>query len=547
MSTRTNAAARDARDEAPAPRTFASAMASAVDAAAAEAQIVTWPSTRWQADPVGFARDVLGVQLWARQIEILEAIRDHKRVAVASGHKIGKSRVAIAAALWFFASFPNARVIMTSSVARQVDEVLWREVRHLHRGALIPLGGRVGELARTGLRADDDRQIFGFTASEPEAVAGLSGANLFFICDEASGIPDEIFEVLEGNRAGGARILMLSNPTKTEGTFFDAFHSKAEFFKTLRVSSEESPNVIERRTVIPGLCEYDYVTEKELETGRDSAWFKVRVLGEFCDLETGRILNLHQIQCAEQRWHEMSDDGEGPAGGGVFIGVDVAGASERSDDSVFAVRRGKKILEIAVRRGLTEHDHITTVEGLLAKWRTPREEASVIVDALGEIGHNVHVKMKAFYAPQALVTVVGIRSSDGARRMPAQYERVRDELWATTERFIRDGGAIPTDAKLEKELHAPDWQITINGKRKATSKQDLRKLLGRSPDRADAVALAIWGVSAFESRQVNAQAPEAAPPRGRAMDPYASHTSSGYGGTFDPYSSGFADPYTRRR
>src|SRR5690606_35865340 len=123
---------------------------------------------------------------------ILEAVRDHQRVAVSSGHKCGKSMSAAILSLWYYCSFPNARAIMSSTTARQVDQILWRELKMVRtRGgkcvackaadpedrkiarpcphsALIE--GDIGELARTGLKSPDFREVFGFTAREAEAV-----------------------------------------------------------------------------------------------------------------------------------------------------------------------------------------------------------------------------------------------------------------------------------------------------------------------------------------------------------------------------------------
>jgi len=229
---------------------------------------VSWPSSKYRTDPVSFFRDVLGVNPWARQIQVIEAVRDHKRVAVKSGHKVSKSHTAAGIALWFWCSFEDARVVMTSTTSRQVDDILWRETRMMRaraglcvdcksenesrsearaRGEIAEriespcihsahIGGEIGELARTGLKSEDFREIKGFTAREAEAVVGISGRNLMYLLDEASGIKPEIFEAIEGNRAGGARVCMFSNPTKTSGEFYDAFNSKEKFYSTHTIS-----------------------------------------------------------------------------------------------------------------------------------------------------------------------------------------------------------------------------------------------------------------------------------------------------------------------
>jgi hypothetical protein len=80
--------------------------------------------------------------------------------------------------------------------------------------------------------------------------------------DEASGVPRVIFEAIEGNRMGGATILLLSNPTKNEGEFFDAFHSKSKLYFTLKISSRNTPNAILGYKLFPGLCQRAEIEEK---------------------------------------------------------------------------------------------------------------------------------------------------------------------------------------------------------------------------------------------------------------------------------------------
>ncbi len=118
-----------------------------------------------------------------------------------------------------------------------------------------------------GLQMADGREIVGFSTDSPERMSGISGANLLFILDEASGIPEPIFEAVEGNRAGGAKVIMFSNPTSTSGTFYEAFHRKRNFWHTIHISAEESPNVTGGQISIPGLATAEWVEEKAW-TGR---------------------------------------------------------------------------------------------------------------------------------------------------------------------------------------------------------------------------------------------------------------------------------------
>lgn len=495
---------------------------------------ITWPNDRFRADPVGLAHNILGQDPWEKQCEILEAIRDYDRVSVVSGHKIGKSHTAGMAAFWFFLSFDDARVVMSSSTARQVDEILWREVRKMKARAGVCLeckraavklspaeraklpfpcehssriDGKISQLARSGLEATDLRQIVGFTAREPEAVAGVSGENILYIIDEASGVDDAIFEAIEGNRAGGAKILLFSNGTKTEGEFFESHHDKAlqfekdgtpsldangrqkGFYYAITVSSEETPNAKSGKKLIPGLATREWIEEKKLEWGEDSALYIVRVKGGFALNESGKIVSLHLLGEAEKRWEDTEPDGP------LCIGLDPAGPGDAGDETVFAVRRGMKLLALVAKRELDEDAIARELLDILRLHRRPREpKPTVIVDSEGSIGAKVYGKLCAVAAAikvdEKQFELVRVRSSE--RSFAEGYDRVRDELWANVTRWLRDGGSLLEDTKLEKELHAPSWIAVPGNKVKATPKSELKSILGRSPDRADAVCLAVW-------------------------------------------------------
>lgn len=449
----------------------------------------TWPSARYQSDPVAFAREVLGVEPWSKQIEILEAVRDHKRVTVRSGHKCGKSLCAAMLALWYYCSFPDARVILSSTTSRQVDAILWREVRKLYIRALRTIDGDMHELARSGLKANDFREIVGFTAREAEAVAGVSGARLLYILDEASGIDDAIFEAIEGNRAAaGTRLVLLSNPTQTEGEFYRSHcdEKTKRFYKAVHVSSEDTPNAREGREVVPALASREWVEEKREEWGEDSPLYKVRVRGEFVLGEDGKILTVHAIAQAEARWLET------PAVGRLMVGLDPAGEGDGGDESVWAARRGAKVLELKAARALTPAEHVAHTLDFIRSHREKGELPVLLVDREGEIGARVYAALCGHLElhPHDF-ELIGVRSSERCVT-GAPVDRVRDALWANLRDFLRAGGAIPEDARLAKELHAPSWIPRLGGRDKVTPKTELRKALGRSPDRADAVALAVW-------------------------------------------------------
>ena len=117
----------------------------------------------------------------------------------------------------------------------------------------------------------------------------------------------------------------------------------------------------------------------------------------------------------------------------------------------------------------------------------------MVLDREGSVGAAVYGTFKAYLAkyPKAF-ELVAIRASDRALRQPEIYDRMRDALTANLEHWVRDGGAFFTDPMLKKELHVHVWKQQANGRLKVTPKLDVKKEIGRSPDRYDALALSVW-------------------------------------------------------
>lgn len=501
-----------------------------------------FPSEEYRAVPVEFFRNVLGVEPWSRQVDIINAIRDHKRVAICSGHKVSKSHTAAGIALWFYCSFADARVVMTSTTSRQVDQILWRELRMMRarsgrctackladpEGLRIPrpcphsalIDGEQGELARTGLKAPDFREIVGFTAREAEAVAGISGRNLLYIVDEASGVGDDIFEAIEGNRAGGARIVMFSNGTRNEGEFYEAFTSKSAYYHTMRVSSEETPNAISGEVLIPGLATREWIEEKKVEWGEDSPLYRVRIKGEHAVHEEGRIFSVHAIGQAEARWSIT------PPAGRLHVGLDPAGESGLGDESMFAPRRGLKLLGLKGNRGLNAEGHLSHLLKLLTELRLPREVPVVVLDREGPIGTKLF-RLLGDHLERYPHTfeLVGVRASDRASRTPTVYDRMRDELAANLEAWFRDGGAIVEDTRLAAELHCLEWKTAPNGRIKLLGKDQIKKLIGRSPDRYDALALSCWEPLSLREHQASGHIADDPFEQEHIIDPYSAENT----------------------
>lgn len=442
---------------------------------------------RYQADPACFAKEALGVTVWSRQRDVLRAVAAHPRVAVRSGHKVGKSTSAAILALWWICTRKRGRVIMTSATYRQVKAILWRELRRILREAPVRIGGKLADDPETGLQLADGREILGFSTKDPEKMAGISGPELLFILDEASGIPEPIFEAIEGNRAGGASVVMFSNPTQSSGTFFDAFHNSRQFWHTISISSAETPNVVEGRPIIPGLATRDWIEEKKKEWGVDSALYQVRVAGNFPKQGDNAVISLHLVTEAVERWADAPDE-DGP----LELGLDVAEFGD--DDSVLIARRGRKAWAAETWNGLDAVQLVGKVLAYIRDIRADGEIAVVKVDVVG-VGAGVASLLATHRDEVKVVRVNASATPTADEEVAGKLKNLRAQLWVGMRDWLKAGGAIPEDGKLEGELVAPTYLFDAQGRMQIESKKDMRKRLGRSPDRADALGLAIFSTA----------------------------------------------------
>ena len=229
---------------------------------------------------------------------------------------------------------------------------------------------------------------------------------------------------------------------------------KSAFYKTIRVSSEDTPNAKQGREVIPGLASRAYCEKKKIEWGEDSSLYKIRVKGEHSLSDSSKIISVHLAGEAQDRYDETA------AKGRLHIGVDTAGESGQGDEIIICPRRGNKALELIPFRGLTADGVLTQILGTIKTHKDPRDDQIIVTyDGLGPEGVKLGRAIAAYQEerPNEFLAFC-IRGSDMGRD-PRSYWRVRDELWANCRDWLKGGGAIPDDDKLIKELNAPAWEI----------------------------------------------------------------------------------------
>lgn len=452
-------------------------------------------------DPVAFARDVLGLDPWGAQCDVMMSVARHRRVAVRSGHKVGKTTLAAAIALWYWSLVPRARVVLTAPTWRQIQEAVWHEVKRLYRRARVPLGGDLAESVGTGLRGPDGRQCFGFAARNADAFSGISGPAVMYIVDEAAGVPDSIFEALEGASAARSARLLLGNPTSQSGEFWRAFHRPALGYATHAISSEDTPNAREGRDVVPGLASREYVEQCRIAWGESSPLYAVRVRGEFAAGADACVVPRALVERA------MAQDAEASAlvehDAPLVLGVDVARFG--TDATVIAPVRGNVALRMVEVRGASGPAVADAVVAVAREQRAPwQQRVAVAVDGIG-VGASVVDALRA--RARDGVDVLDVNVSSAATN-PAVHRNLRTELWFALRDWLASA-VVVRDEALADDVCSATYAFDAQGRFAVDAKDDQRARIGRSPDRADALALAVHAarVAAHGTRRVVASAP----------------------------------------
>lgn len=435
--------------------------------------------TKYTNDPVGFARDVLGLTVWSRQAEVLTAAVQHKQTAIRGGRKISKSTNIATLALWNSMA-RGQPTLLTSSSYSQLKDIIWRELDRLSESA--KLGLDIPLDPSTGVRTPGGGIISGRSTNKREYMQGYSGHDALYLADEASGLPTFIVEALEGNLAGGGRLMLFGNPTQLSGPFYDAFHTHRASWHTIRISSRESPNVT-GEAAIPGLALPDWITEQEEKHGADSAFVQIHVDGDFPKTGSNTVISLALVEAA------MSRDLQPNPAERLHIGVDAARYG--SDQTTVRPRRGLVALPSRKARDTDSHDIANLVLEVIAQQALPAERPVVKVDVIG-IGAGAYDVLKNDYGH--LMDVIPVNVAERATTQPDEggYRRLRDQLWFGMRDWLMEGGSVPQDEETRSDLIAATFRFDAQGRYVVSDKDELRKLIGRSPDEADGLALSIY-------------------------------------------------------
>jgi hypothetical protein len=440
-------------------------------------------------DPLGFVmyafpwgekngplEDFDGPDSW--QAEQLERLREGIqadpeytiREAIASGHGIGKSAEVAWVILWAMSTRPHMSGVVTANTSTQLRTKTWRELSVWHKRAINEHWFTWTATSFTHNEHPSTWMVNAIpnTEQNSEAFAGLHSRYNLIIYDEASAIPDKIFEVSEGAMTDPRAIwLCYGNPTRNTGRFRECFASDAHRWTTRQIDSRTC-KMTNKKEISEWVDTY----------GEDSDFVRVRVRGVFPRAGSMQFIPSDDVDLAMARDVPYEAHYAQP----IILACDVARYGD--DKTVIALRQGRKTLHLHKYRELNTMEVAREVANQIKQYRPAVsfvDEVGVgagVVDRLRQLGH----------------TIIGVNAGEKPEDEETYYNK-RAEMWGRLRTWIREGADLPLDMDLRASLIGVEYGYSDQrtGERlRLERKADMKKRGLDSPDEGDALAYTFY-------------------------------------------------------
>jgi hypothetical protein len=399
------------------------------------------------------------------------------RMAVSSGRGIGKSALVSWLVLWMLSTRIGASVVVSANSEAQLRSVTWAEIT---KWLAMMLNSHWFEVSATRIMPSKwltelvERDLkkgtryWGaegrlWSEENPDSYAGLHNSDgVMLIFDEASGVPDAIWDVAQGfftENTPHRFWTSFSNPRRNSGYFFECFHAKRDFWRT---------KIVDARTVED--TDKNVYAQIIEEYGEDSNQAKVEVYGEFPAEGDDQFISPQLVDEAASR--PAYKDAAAP----IVIGVDPARGG--ADSTVIVVRQGRDLLAIKRYRG----EDTMAIVGRVIEAIEDYKPTLVALDE-GGLGYGILDRLHE----QRYKIVRGVNFGWKAKN-PIMYGNKRAELWGDMKNWLRTA-SIPTDRQLKSDLTSPMKKPDSAGTIFLEGKKEMRARGLASPDAADALAV----------------------------------------------------------
>lgn len=408
---------------------------------------------------------VIGDKLKAGELTVQEAVQ----IAIASGHGIGKSAFVSWIILWAISTFEDTKGVVTANTENQLKTKTWAELAKWYRLCITRHWFEFTATALFAKHPDHEKtwriDMVAWSERNTEAFAGLhnKGKRILLVFDEASAIHDLIWEVSEGALTDSDTEILwccFGNPTKNVGRFRECFGKFRHRWHTKQIDS---------RTV--KMTNKTQLQKWVDDYGEDSDFVRVRVRGVFPAASSNALVGPEEVEAAVAKEYKPGQF-EYAA---VIAGVDVA--RQGDDSSVIARRQGMAAFPLKTMR-IPDTMLVAAQVGI---YQDEHKVDAVFVDATGGYGVGVVDALRQTNRDPIEVYFSG-KATD------PRYFNKRSEMYFEMAKWIKSGGSLPDDPELTEELCAHTY--TFQGdKFRLCDKDDVKDLIGRSPDKSDALAL----------------------------------------------------------
>ena len=437
--------------------------------------------------PLLFANEVFGINLDPWQEEVLRAYgRCEPGISIKACHGPGKTFIA-SICIWhqLLCRFPQNTVATAPSIG-QLEDALVKEVEIRYYEMPPDLKRLFGSKKNYFyLKSAPKNCWFRAKTARAEKPEALQGVHcdlgwVLLVGDEASGIPEQIYESAEGSMSGHrVTTLLLGNPLRGSGYFYDTFNRLKDDWFTRTVSHEDSPRVTD-----------EFVDRIRKRYGENSNQFRVRCLGEFPLTDQDTVLSWDIVRSAIDRDIHIPKSSRIK----TVWAVDVA---RFGDDATSLIKRSN--FHVFGLRSWVGADLMTTCGRIYHAYTQEKEEhrpGVILIDSIG-VGAGVVDRLRELGLPVRGVNVSEVSSLD-----EETYANLRAELWfrarnwlsEKTKKLPKCDGRCPSrldciHERLAEELTCVKYDYTSNGKLLVESKAQLKKRGIKSPNLAEAFIL----------------------------------------------------------
>lgn len=415
-------------------------------------------------DPVGYVRDIIRAEPDIWQADVMRDVARNQRVAVASGHGIGKTALIAWLLHWYISTRPDPQIVVTANTKNQLDSKTWRELARWNRQAL---NSGWFEHSATRFHLKDSPETW-FAAAIPwtehnsEAFAGTHEKHVLVLFDEASNIAQSIWDVVEGAMTtDGAKWVAFGNPTRNTGAFRECFGKFRHRWVTRQIDSR-SAKMVDLKQVQQWVDDY----------GEDSDFVRVRVRGEFPRSGSNQFISGEHVE------HCRNFVAHGYESQPRIVAVDVARFGD--DSSVICRRQGRKVYPLEKYKGLDTMQLADKVIQVILDW----EPHAVVVDGVG-IGAGVVDRLNQLGYGSLVTELNGGRVPDDQ----ITYYNRRAELWGLMRDALKAGVELPDDRELHDDIIGPEYGFTAKQQIQLEKKEDMKRRGLGSPDSADALSM----------------------------------------------------------